>query len=84
MISPNKALDSPDADQKMARLLIIFEADSYAEVKALVKNDIYWTGDVVCIIQPLSAWVLTIHSGIEQWDKEKTAIHPWVTAKVLL
>lgn len=68
----------------MARSLIIFEVESYAEVKALVENDVYWTGDVAHIIQPLSAWVLTIHSGIEQWDKEETAIRPWVTAKALL
>ncbi|PIL32760.1 hypothetical protein GSI_04875 [Ganoderma sinense ZZ0214-1] len=64
MISPNEALDSPDAERKMAGSLIIFEADSYAEVKALIENDVYWKGDV--------------------WDKEKTVIRPWVSAKALL
>ena len=32
---------------QQARSLIIFEAESYAKVKALIENDVYWTGDVV-------------------------------------
>ena len=47
MISPNEALDSPDAKRKMSGSLIIFEAELYAEVKALIENDIYWIGNVV-------------------------------------
>ncbi|KAM5545020.1 hypothetical protein V8D89_001131 [Ganoderma adspersum] len=61
ILSPNEALDSPDAERNMAGSFRIVEADSYAEVKALVESDVYWTGDV--------------------WDKEKTFILPWVSAK---
>ena len=47
MLTPNEALDSPGAERKMAGSLMIFEADSYAEVKALIEGDVYWTGNVV-------------------------------------
>ncbi|PIL32768.1 hypothetical protein GSI_04885 [Ganoderma sinense ZZ0214-1] len=61
ILSPNECLDSPDAERKMAGSFRIVEAGSYAEVRALVESDVYWTGDV--------------------WDKEKTFILPWVSAK---
>ena len=47
MPSPNEALDTPDGDKQMIGSLMIFEASSYAEVKALVESDVYWTGNVV-------------------------------------
>ncbi len=48
MLSPNEALDTPNPpEKKMVGSLMIFEAESYAEVKALIENDVYWTGDVV-------------------------------------
>ena len=47
MLSPNEALDTPDAPKKMAGSLMIFEAGSYAEVKAMIEADVYWTGNVV-------------------------------------
>ena len=50
MLSPNEALDTPDADKKMIGSLMIFEASSYAEVKALIESDVYWTGNVVRMI----------------------------------
>ncbi|EJF57245.1 hypothetical protein DICSQDRAFT_140489 [Dichomitus squalens LYAD-421 SS1] len=46
ILSPNEALDTPDAEKKMAGSLMIFEANSYAEVKALIESDVYWTGNV--------------------------------------
>ncbi|KAI1784507.1 hypothetical protein LXA43DRAFT_1042034 [Ganoderma leucocontextum] len=47
MLSPNEALDTPNAvEKKMVGSLMIFEAESYAEVKALIENDVYWTGGV--------------------------------------
>ncbi|KAI0707800.1 hypothetical protein C8Q76DRAFT_628579 [Earliella scabrosa] len=46
MLSPNEALDTPDAPKKMAGSLMIFEAGSYAEVKAMIEADVYWTGNV--------------------------------------
>ncbi|KAI0710317.1 hypothetical protein C8T65DRAFT_648552 [Cerioporus squamosus] len=63
MLSPKEALDTPDAQKKMAGSLMIFEANTYADVKAMIESDVYWTGNV--------------------WDKEKTVITPWVTAKPL-
>ena len=53
MLSPNEALDTPDADKKMIGSLMIFEASSYAEVKALVESDVYWTGNVVRVVLSL-------------------------------
>ena len=50
----------------MARSLIIFEVESYAEVKALVENDVYWTGDVVRVLRSPIAWLLRfrmVYSG---------------------
>ena len=47
MLSPNEALDTPDAPKKMAGSLMIFEASTYAEVKAMIESDVYWTGNVV-------------------------------------
>ncbi|RPD57336.1 hypothetical protein L226DRAFT_467496 [Lentinus tigrinus ALCF2SS1-7] len=46
MLSPNEALDTPDAPKKMAGSLVIYEANSYAEVKAMVEADVYWMGNV--------------------------------------
>nr|VWO95055.1 Polyketide synthase CTB1 (EC (Cercosporin toxin biosynthesis cluster protein 1) [Ganoderma boninense] len=46
ILSPNECLDIPDAERKMAGSFRIVEAESYAEVKALVESDVYWTGDV--------------------------------------
>ncbi len=53
ILSPNEALDSPDAGRNMAGSFRIVEADSYAEVKALVESDVYWTGGVVRVLSPL-------------------------------
>ena len=50
ILSPNEALDSPDAERNMAGSFRIVEAESYAEVKALVESDVYWTGDVVRVL----------------------------------
>ena len=50
MLSPNEALDTPDAPKKMAGSLMIFEASTYAEVKAMIESDVYWTGNVVCAL----------------------------------
>ena len=47
MLSPNEALDTPDAPKKMAGSLMIFEASTYAEVQAMIESDVYWTGNVV-------------------------------------
>ena len=51
MLSPNEALDTLNApEKKMVGSLMIFEAESYAEVKQLIENDVYWTGNVVRIL----------------------------------
>ncbi len=50
MLSPKEALDTPDAPKKMAGSLMIFEANTYADVKALIESDVYWTGNVVRIL----------------------------------
>lgn len=54
MLSPKEALDTPDAPKKMAGSLMIFEANSYAEVKAMIEADVYWTGNVVRVNGSLS------------------------------
>lgn len=82
MLSPNEALDTPNPpEKKMVGSLMIFEAESYAEVKALIENDVYWTGDVVRTLRFHIASSLTVRCW--QWDKEKTEIRPWVSPKSL-
>ena len=82
MLSPNEALDTPNPpEKKMVGSLMIFEAESYAEVKALIENDVYWTGDVVRTLRFHIASSLTVCCW--QWDKEKTEIRPWVSPKSL-
>ncbi|KAI0628384.1 hypothetical protein C8Q77DRAFT_1148165 [Trametes polyzona] len=47
MLSPNEALDRPDAEKKMIGSFMIFECDTYADVKKMIESDVYWIGNVV-------------------------------------
>ncbi|KAI8978198.1 hypothetical protein BD414DRAFT_374086, partial [Trametes punicea] len=46
ILSPNEALDTADADKKMAGSVMIIECDNYADAKKMIESDIYWTGNV--------------------------------------
>ncbi|KAI9069344.1 hypothetical protein FKP32DRAFT_1641054 [Trametes sanguinea] len=46
MLSPNEALDKPDAEKKMIGSFMIIECDSYADAKRMIESDVYWTGNV--------------------------------------
>ncbi|KAI0764339.1 hypothetical protein BD413DRAFT_577120 [Trametes elegans] len=46
LLSPNEALDTPDAERKMIGSSLIIEAVNYAEARKLIESDVYWSGNV--------------------------------------
>ena len=46
-LTPSEALDTPHAPKQMAGSLMIFETATYAETRAIVEEDVYWTENVV-------------------------------------
>ena len=47
MLSPNEALDVPDAARKMVGSFMIWECENYAAAIKMLEEDPYWSGDVV-------------------------------------
>lgn len=81
MLSPNEALDKPDAEKKMIGSFMILECDTYEDAKKMIETDVYWTGNVVRM--PLLRSASLVEQTSVQWDKEKTVIRPFVTPKPL-
>ncbi|KAH9888462.1 hypothetical protein C8Q73DRAFT_710247 [Cubamyces lactineus] len=46
MLSPNEALDTPDAEKKMIGSFMIIECPTYEDAKKMIESDVYWTGNV--------------------------------------
>ncbi|KAI0644898.1 hypothetical protein C8Q79DRAFT_739400 [Trametes meyenii] len=46
MLSPNEALDAPDAEKKMIGSMLVLECASYADAKKIIESDVYWSGNV--------------------------------------
>ncbi|KAH9925935.1 uncharacterized protein BXZ73DRAFT_49638 [Epithele typhae] len=46
MLTPNEALDSPDASKKMAGSFMIWECENYAAAIKMLEEDPYWSGNV--------------------------------------
>ncbi|KZT23898.1 hypothetical protein NEOLEDRAFT_1117146, partial [Neolentinus lepideus HHB14362 ss-1] len=57
---------------------LIVQAASLEDAKKIIESDVYWTSGVVSISAFLSPTVCMITKWLEQWDKEKTVIVPYL------
>ena len=47
MLSPNEALDTPEAARKMVGSFMIWDCESYTAAVKMLEDDPYWAGNVV-------------------------------------
>lgn len=82
MLTP-ESITSPTAVKTMTGSTIIYSASSLEEVRKIVESDVYYTAGVVRLFaRPHTRNPLTM-VALVQWDREKLAITPFVTATPL-
>ncbi|KAG2125956.1 hypothetical protein DEU56DRAFT_960936 [Suillus clintonianus] len=70
-------------DKKFVGSCLIFEGENIDVVRKLVEEDMFYKGDVVCVLAAMMDIDTVTLTGSVQWDKEKLVILPIALATSL-